>query len=433
MNFFSRKPTQPDAPTAEQLNDRKASQILQSIKSAAAFIEFTPDGTIIDANSHFLNVVGYSLDELKGKHHKIFCDAQYAKSPEYSSFWRQLATGQMLTDRFLRVSKSGDFVWLEASYNPVYDDNGKIVSVVKIATEITEHVIKANVQDGVLSALDNSMATISFELDGTIIEANDNFLNAVGYKISDVKGKHHKIFCTPELIASHDYQQFWATLNKGEFVQGLFERITATGDIIWLEASYNPVRDNKGNLIRVVKFASDVTERVNNITHATAAVQTTATETEQVSEQAKLVLVDSVNIMDAITGDVKVLTQNIQDLSEQSDKISAIVSTISAIADQTNLLALNAAIEAARAGDQGRGFAVVADEVRQLAARTSTSTAEISNVVTNNQVITSALSKSILSTQEKSKTGTELISQVDGIFREINLGMKDVITAVETL
>ena len=222
-------------------------------------------------------------------------------------------------------------------------------------------------------------------------------------------------------------------MNNGEFVQGLFERKDAQGNILWLEASYNPIFDDDGNLIRVVKFATDVTERVGNIKNASEAVHSTVTETEQISEQGKDVLSKSVLIMNEITTTVEVVARDISAINDQSDKITNIVSTIASIADQTNLLALNAAIEAARAGDQGRGFAVVADEVRQLAARTSTSTAEISGVVQNNAALSTALSKNITETQQKAQSGAELITQVDGIFIEINQGMTGVAAAVDRL
>jgi len=433
MGFFFKDKTVENKPTEKQLEAAKSHHILESLKKSVAFIEFTPDGTILDANENFLNAVGYRLDEIKGNHHRIFCDNTYTQSNEYSQFWQGLASGQSLSDRFLRFTKNGTPLWLEASYNAVKDDEGRISSVVKIASDITGFVEKSNVQNGILQALDRSTATIAFELDGTIIEANDNFLNATGYNLTDIQGKHHKIFCPPELASSSEYQQFWATLNSGEFMQGLFERRDARGNILWLEASYNPITDDDGKLIRVVKFATDVTERVTNIRNASEAVHSTVTETEQVSEQGKEVLNQSVSIMDEITGNVEVVARDIAAINEQSDKITNIVSTITAIADQTNLLALNAAIEAARAGEQGRGFAVVADEVKLLAERTSTSTAEISKVVKNNATLSAALSENIIETQSKAKSGTELITQVDGIFVEINQGMLGVAAAVDKL
>lgn len=433
MGFFFNRPVIENILSQQQLEANKSQHILDSLKNSLAFIEFTLDGTIINANSNFLNAVGYDLDEIKGKHHSIFCDKAYTRSNDYSLFWQKLALGHSLSDRFLRFTKNGTPLWLEASYNAVKNDEGKISSIVKVASDITGFVEKSNVQNGVLKALDRSTATVEFELDGKIIEANKNFLMATGYNLSDIQGQNHKIFCSAEISSSNEYKQFWSKLNNGEFVQGLFERRDANGNILWLEASYNPIADEDGKIIRVVKFATNVTERITSIKNASEALHSTVTETEQISEQGKEVLSKTVTIMDEITGNVEIVARDISAISDQSHKISNIVSTISAIAEQTNLLALNAAIEAARAGDQGRGFAVVADEVRQLAGRTSTSTAEISKVVKNNAALSTALSKNIIATQQKAQSGTEFISQVDSIFIEINQGMSGVVTAVDQL
>lgn len=420
-------------PTAKELQTQKSHHILESLKDSVAFIEFTPDGTIVDANDNFLNAVGYSISEIKGKHHRIFCEPSYTKTNEYLSFWKNLAAGRSLTDRFLRFGKSGTPIWLEASYNAVRDESGSIQSVVKIASEITEFVEKSNIQEGILAALDRSSAIISFELDGTIIEANDNFLAATGYSLDTIKGQHHRMFCPDNITNSRDYTDFWNQLNRGTYVQGLFERKDSNGNVLWLEASYNPIKDANDNLVRIIKFATDVTERVTNIKNASNAVHSTVDATEQVSAEGKEVLDHSVGIMDDVTKNVEVVANDINAINEQSDKISNIVSTISSIADQTNLLALNAAIEAARAGEQGRGFAVVADEVRQLAARTSASTAEISEVVKNNAALSAVLSKNILETQEKAQEGKGFVSEVNTIFGKINQGMTGVIAAVDRL
>ncbi|REL26335.1 methyl-accepting chemotaxis protein [Thalassotalea euphylliae] len=433
MNPFAKfKKNEPQTPL-EHPQDTKAQRILDSIKSATAYIEFTPDGKIIDANDNFLTVMGYGMAELMGKHHRIFCDRAYSQSLEYHSFWQKLSQGQSFTDKFKRYTKSGAEIWLEASYNPVKDELGNIASIVKIATDITAFVEQSDTQNGILSALDRSSAMISFALDGTIIEANENFLQTVHYTLEQIKGQHHKMFCSKEITSSPEYKEFWRKLNSGQYVQGMFERRTAQGDVIWLEASYNPIFDNTGKLIRIVKFASDITARVANLKNASEAVQSTVVETEQVSEVAKDVLKDTVAIMDEMTSNVENLASNISGLADQSDQISEIVNTISSIADQTNLLALNAAIEAARAGELGRGFAVVADEVRNLAARTSASTAEIAEVVKNNQSMTTSLSQDIQLAQEKSEAGAALIAQVDGVFKEINAGMSGIVSSVDNL
>ena len=184
MGFFFQKAEIESKPSPEQLEANKSHHILESLKNSVAFIEFTPDGIIIDANANFLGAVGYSLNEIKGKHHRIFCDSTYSQSSDYSDFWQQLASGKSVSDRFLRFTKNGTPLWLEASYNAVKGDDGKIKSIVKIASDITDFVEKSKVQNGILEALDRSTATISFELDGTIIDANENFLNTTGYSLS---------------------------------------------------------------------------------------------------------------------------------------------------------------------------------------------------------------------------------------------------------
>jgi methyl-accepting chemotaxis protein len=385
-----------------------------------AMIQFTPDGTILTANDNFLAVMGYQLDEIVGKHHSLFCNSQTKKSEQYKSFWQNLAAGKAAKDQFVRITKSGQEIWLEASYCPVFDENNRVIKVVKVASDISAFVTSTHDLKSQRNALSRSQAIIEFDLDGNVLAANENFLQAVGHQLEDVIGKPHSMFCPTELAQSSEYKNFWANLRNGEFVSGKFQRITSDGRELWLEASYNPIFDPLGKQYKVVKFATDITETVLKARNteeislnATQETETTAHAGLQVGEQA-------INVMKEVVSGLEASSESIRSLNEQSDRITNIVSTISAIADQTNLLALNAAIEAARAGEQGRGFAVVADEVRQLASRTSNSTSEIDEVVKRNQQMAVTAMSSIETVMERSLKGEELIQETGQAVQKIN-------------
>jgi len=242
-----------------------AATTIEALKKTFAFISFTPDGIILDANELFCKPMGYSLQEIVGRHHSIFVDPTYAKSQDYKDLWRRLGEGTFSSGEYKRFAKNGDAVWVRASYTPIFDKRGRVVRVVKGAFNITTEKVKAAEEASLIQALYRSQAVIEFSLDGLVLSANDNFLRAFGYTREEVVGKHHRMFATPEYAASPEYQAFWATLASGKVVADEFRRLGKGGREVWLQASYNPVYNVDGQVIKVVKFATDLTERMANV------------------------------------------------------------------------------------------------------------------------------------------------------------------------
>jgi methyl-accepting chemotaxis protein len=232
-----------------------------AIMRSQAVIEFELDGTIITANQNFLDVTGYGLEEIAGHHHSMFCTPDYAESAEYRQFWADLAAGHFQSAAYRRLAKGGREVWIQASYNPVFDRSGKPVRVIKFATDITAQKRQAADHQAQIDAISRAQAVIAFNLDGTIIEANDNFLATVGYRPDEIAGKHHSMFCDPDYARSSEYRHFWDQLRAGEYVAAEFQRFGKGGKEVWIQASYNPVFDACGRPVKVVKFATDITER----------------------------------------------------------------------------------------------------------------------------------------------------------------------------
>ena len=360
------------AASQQELYDLRG--IYSALNKSQAIIEFEPDGTILGANSNFLQCTGYSESEIAGQHHRMFCDPQYTQSPEYAEFWQSLARGEFKSSEYRRFAKGNREIWIQATYNPVHDESGRVVKVVKFAVDITAKKAAA------VDAINKTQATIEFKPDGTIVTANDNFCQAMGYSLSEIQGQHHRMFCDPTWASSDDYRRFWQALGNGQFQQGEYQRFGRGNKEIWIQATYNPEFDSDGNVERVVKYASDITESVQN-RGRTATVGNSIARNVQEMEQALQEISTSVSknasLASQASQNANTAAEMVEKLNANSDSIGTVVSLIKDLAEQTNLLALNATIEAARAGESGKGFAVVASEVKGLANQTSQATGSI--------------------------------------------------------
>ncbi|WP_338555936.1 PAS domain-containing methyl-accepting chemotaxis protein [Erwinia sp. E_sp_B04_7] len=412
---------------------RHSQATLSSLNDAIAMIEFTPEGLILGANSLFLEKMGYEFHEVIGQHHSLFCTPALVSSPEYSHFWQRLGRGESFSNKFLRVAKNNRPLWLEANYVPVQDRHGRVIKIVKLATDITDHILDAQEQRAMTNAINRSMAVIAFNLTGQVLRANDNFLKTMGYQAAEVVGKHHGMFCPPEVRNSKEYAEFWKKLRRGDFVSGQFARVNRQGKTIWLRATYNPVFDENDQLYEVVKFATDVSPQVlknQQDREAAEHAYQAALETSENTRVGVNVIENSVRKMNEIAGELRKVSNDINGLSSQSAQIGVIVETIRSIASQTNLLALNAAIEAARAGTHGRSFAVVANEVRSLAANIHTASQEISGVVDRNHELASLAQKNITANLIRADEGVHLVREAGDVIVDIQANSAQVVEAI---
>ena len=410
--------------------------VLTALERSTAVIELSLDGQVLAVNDNFCNTVGYAAHELIGQPHRLLCPADFAASRDYAAFWDRLRRGEFFRGTIQRRHKDGRAIWLEATYNPVPDASGRVGKVVKFATDVTEQVAEAARQKALVQAIERSMAVIEFGVDGTVLRANDNFLQTMGYAANEVVGRHHRQFCSPELASSLEYSNFWERLGRGEFFSGQFARRDRQGREIWLEATYNPVFGPDGRILKVVKFATDVTAQVMRHQaerQGTATAYEVAQETRDIARDGEAIILQTLAKMQSIAAIVEQSAGLVNALGEQSTRITSIVNTIKEIADQTNLLALNAAIEAARAGETGRGFAVVADEVRKLAERTSKSTSEISQMIAGIQAETASVNASMNNGLSEVNEGVALASEAGAAIERMQAGAVRVVDVIHTL
>jgi methyl-accepting chemotaxis protein len=373
--------------TASKMASLDAQGKIAAIDRAQAVIEFNLDGTIITANEIFLATVGYTLSEIKGRHHSMFVEPHEHRGNAYREFWARLARGEYQAAEYKRVCKGGKEIWILATYNPIFNDAGEPFKVVKFATDVTQQKLKTADSDAQMEAIRKSQAVIEFRMDGTIITANQNFLHTLGYSLEEIRDRHHSMFAEPIERASASYGEFWASLNRGIYQAGEYKRLGKGGREIWIQASYNPIFDLNGKPFKVVKYATDITRQAMarlKAERARSLIESVAAGSEEMNASIREIsetMVKSRQTAEAAVNQVETADIQAQRLTSAAHSMGGIVGLIGDITGQINLLALNATIESARAGEAGRGFAVVASEVKNLANQAKQATDKISSEI----------------------------------------------------
>jgi len=408
-------------------------QVRESLNQKMMYLLLDGRGRIDSANDIFLSELQSDAAFITGKLLTDLVPAHLRQTGHFRKLQTALAQGQVYVGVWQVEDRQKNQYWLRAGLCPVRNSAGQLDHFELYASNLTRTIDTSQQHDALISAMQRSMAVIEFDMQGHVLAANELFLRAMGYQLADIQGKHHRMFCPPDISNSAEYQQFWQQLQQGQFVATRFRRVDRAGREVWLEASYNPIPDAAGRFIKVVKFATLITEQIRQeqeVAAAAAVAFETSSLTDQSARQGIQVMNDTVAVMNTLETQMANAVANMNDLAQQSQLISAIIQSISSIADQTNLLALNAAIEAARAGDQGRGFAVVADEVRQLASRTSAATVEIAAVVNRNQQLSQNAVAIIEDSQQQALQVNGLVGQARVVIDDIQSAARKVVDAV---
>jgi methyl-accepting chemotaxis protein len=423
--------------TAQKIRSMEDAGKIEAISRAQAMIEFNMDGTIINANQNFLNAMGYALAEIQGKHHSIFVTPEDRDSAAYREFWARLKRGEFEAAEYKRIGNGGKEIWILATYNPIFDEDGNPFKVVKYAADVTAQKIKAADSNGQIDAIRKSQAVIEFNMDGTIRSANENFLCAMGYAISEIQGMHHSMFLESAERGASAYREFWEFLNRGQYQAGEYRRIAKGGREIWIQASYNPIFDLNGNPFKVVKYATDITAQVAGRKKAEAArglIDAVAAGSEEMSASIREIsqtMSKSRETAGLATSKTEAADEQAHRLNTAAQAMSGIVELIGNITGQINMLALNATIESARAGEAGRGFAVVAAEVKNLANRAKSATDTISQEIDSLNKIAADVGDSLNAIKAAIENVNEFITSTAAAVEEQSIVTSDMATNMQ--
>ena len=429
--MFNKRMKQELAALREELSSLQ--QVRESLDSEMLVLSLGADGRIETANHNFTQEMQYANSALVGRHIDELVPAHLKNDEHYRRFKTAMTRNEHFSGTVRLLRGNGQEAWLRSIMQPILDSSGRVLRISIFSSDLTRTIETSRDHENLMSALLRSTAVIEFNLAGEVLTANDRFLHGMGYTLAQIQGKHHSLFCTAQEQNSAEYEAFWKRLIAGEFVAGRFQRVDSHGRDVWLEASYNPVRDANNTLYKVVKFATVITDQVHReqaVSEAAGIAYSTSLQTDESAQRGTKVVTQAVEVMRDLAKHMQQAGDGIEALNDQSQVIGSIGKTISAIAEQTNLLALNAAIEAARAGEQGRGFAVVADEVRQLASRTSKATEEIINVVRQNQDMARDAVTLMADGKLQAEQGLALAAEAGTVIVEIQDGAQKVVDAV---
>jgi methyl-accepting chemotaxis protein len=399
-----------------------------AIRRSQAVIEFDIDGTILDANENFLNAVGYDRGEVVGKNHRIFVGETERNAPAYQEFWASLARGEPLTAEYLRFAKGGKRIWLQATYTPILNGLGKPVKVIKFATDITAQKEATANLEGQIAAIRKSQAVIEFDLAGTVLDANENFLATVGYTLTEIKGRHHRIFVDPAEHGTEAYRKFWEKLGRGEFDEGQYRRFGKGGREIWLQATYNPIFDAMGKPYKVVKFATDITANRS----AQQALQAAVADTRKVVGAAMARDLTQRITLAGKAGDIADLCSGVNELVGSFAEVIGTVATIShqlstgadRISEDSRDLAVRTEEQASSLEETAATTEELAASVKQSAerAREATGLGETANGIANRGGTIVGEAVGAMERIEKASGDiAEIITVIDNIAFQTNL------------